>query len=131
MYSRLLASHVLVVLAATATAGPGDRCEGSPLVQGSCFSIRGEMNVWNGWPPYLRIESAGRVYGVGPVENEIFPAAWSAFMPAAVRGDFRICPLGKESKAPYLEKPIALYCIESATNAERESVERRRWEPIK
>lgn len=131
MFRQVIVGTVFFLLVEGAVGSPSDRCEDGVLVQGPCLTIQGEMSVWNGWPPYLRIESGGRVYGVGPVENEIFPAAWTTFMPTAVRGDFRVCPLGTESNAPYLVKPIALYCIESAVNAERQSEEGARWVPIK
>jgi hypothetical protein len=91
------------------------------------------MKIVNGWPPNLRIESDGRVLGVGPIENEIFPANWAAFMPAAVRGTFKICPLGTETKVPYLDKPVPLYCIDSAMNAERLLTREgeSKWVPLK
>lgn len=133
MFRRLLVGILSSALANSASGEPGNRCEGGPLVKGPCVSVRGEMKVWNGWPPALRVESDGRTYGVGPIENEVFPLNWVAFMPTAVRGTFRLCSLGAESKAPYLEKPISLYCIESVKDAERfvTVAGQSHWEPIK
>lgn len=133
MCRRLLIGILSVALANSAFGKPGDRCEGGSLVKGPCVTVRGEMRVWNGWPPNLRIESDGRVFGVGPIEDEIFPSGWVAFMPTAIRGTFRLCSLGTETRVPYLEQPIPLYCVESVKDGERfvavsgES----HWEPIK
>ena len=101
-----------------ASAEPGDVCEGGKLVRGPCIELTGELQIWNGWPPWLRIEADHRLYGVGPIEHEIFPKNLASALPALARatarveGAFRVCPLGEQARVPYLDDPIPLYCIE-------------------
>jgi hypothetical protein len=95
---------------------PGIVCEKGPLTRGRCFNVRGTVAVWNGWPPFIRIEASGKTYGVGPPEDEVLPSNLRSALFSGgddrASGEMRLCPLGTSLQPPYLTKPIKLYCVE-------------------
>jgi len=102
------------------------RCELSAVVQGPCVVIKGTLKWWHTWPPFLRIESDDRIYGIWPPEHENAPKVIRDLRPYATRGTYLLCPLNKVTNVPYDERPIELYCIEKATVKEREVKRGRR-----
>jgi hypothetical protein len=93
-------------------------CKISPLVKGKCFTIVGTLHFYNGWPPFLRIESKNEMlYGVGPVENELIPKSIRKVFPNEIEGQFEFCPFGETTSVPYEKRKIEMGCIESVQNA--------------
>ena len=115
---RVLATVIVLKLVPglCAVAGENDKCEGGPLVRGRCIEVVGDLEIWNGWPPNMRIEASHKLYGVGPIEKEIYPDYLGPYIFKELSGTFRICPLGKNAAVPYLDEPIPLYCLVGVTN---------------
>lgn len=95
------------------------RCDNSPLVKGSCFTVTGSFYFNNGWPPYFRIESKEKkLYGIGPIEAELIPEIIRKVLPSRIEGDFELCPFGSSMKVPYEEREFEMVCIQSVKNAQ-------------
>ena len=95
------------------------QCQKSPLVKGSCFEIVGTLQVYNGWPPVLRIESKTKrkLYGIGPVDRELIPNNVTKVLPSKVEGEFEVCPFNETISVPYDERKIEMVCIQEVRNA--------------
>jgi hypothetical protein len=93
-------------------------CVNSPLRKGECFLIEGNLLTYNGWPPALRIEdkSSKRIFGVGPVDNEIAPDYVLKVLPTKIEGTFYLCPFNETTSVPYDKREIEMVCIQSVTN---------------
>jgi hypothetical protein len=115
--------YICLVLAGSLTcsviAKPGDRCEPGELSKVGCTSLKGELRVWNGWPPNLRLVHSKGTLGIGPIEDEIYPAELQQFLPGSIKGTFTVCPLGGYARVPYEEQPIPMFCIQSVKNGKR------------
>ena len=94
-------------------------CKASPLVKGACFMVTGTLSVFNGWPPFLRIETDNKekMYGIGPVENELVPTEISSVLPNEIKGEFEVCPFAESTSVPYDPRPIEMVCVETVKNA--------------
>jgi hypothetical protein len=103
-------------------------CENSPLVKGNCFMVSGTLYTYDGWPPFLRIESEDKkLYGVGPVESELIPPNIRQLLPTQIEGQFELCPFGETTSVPYDKRKIHMVCIKAVRNAwyyDRETSER-------
>jgi hypothetical protein len=87
------------------------RAEDQPL---ECHLVVGVLNVWNGWPPNLRIEANdGVIYGVPEAdEQSLIPDNLvGRLAKGPVSGGFTVCPLGHTTSVPYDERPIVLVSI--------------------
>jgi hypothetical protein len=89
--------------------------EGTPRVHGACYEVEGELQLWNGWPPNVRLNVNGVMYGVGHGEGEDLPEAIMSRLTkdGGIKGTMRVCSLGDEIQVPYQEKPLPLVCIEA------------------
>lgn len=110
---------ILVFIFVTSCASAGGLiCETSPLVKGKCFTVYGTLYSYDGWPPYLRIESKDKkLYGVGPPENELIPQSIQQVLPTKIEGEFEVCPFDETTLVPYEEREIEMVCIKSVRNA--------------
>jgi len=83
----------------------------------SCTLVPGELSLWNGWPPPIRIVGTdGVIYGVPEPENDqqLVPEKLLRLLQKAtapVSGSFTLCPLGATTTVPYDERPIVLVSI--------------------
>jgi hypothetical protein len=114
---------ILLIVAGLLLAG-GDvladepNCENSTLVKGKCFVVSGKLYSYNGWPPFLRIESKDKkLYGVGPVESELIPAEVRSVLPTEIEGRFELCPFRETTSVPYEKRKIHMVCIKSVRDA--------------
>lgn len=89
------------------------------MVKGECFEAEGLLKFYNGWPPYMRIETKNKdiIYGVGPVENEYIPASIKSVMPSTIEGKFELCPFNETTSVPYDDRIIKMVCIKSVSDA--------------
>ncbi len=88
------------------------RCPSNSNYQKQCISLAGITKIKDGWPPNLVVlDKNKRMYGIGPIESELYPDNLLPDLPPEVSGQFVLCPLGKSSRVPYQKKPINLYCI--------------------
>ena len=125
----------LTSIASGAVSEECPECEQSDLVRGSCFRVAGELQFYNGWPPFLRIEPEHRdtVYGVGPVENELVPVSVRAVMPTMIEGNFELCPFNESTSVPYDDRVIQMVCIKSVSDAwywDGDTGERKRLQAV-
>ena len=79
-----------------------------------CQNVEGQIQIWNGWPPWIRIESKDKksVFGIETDEA----VTKSVFMPASLLqklqtngsldGTFCIMPTGAQTSVPYYERAI-------------------------
>ena len=118
-HPKILSSLILVFLFVSPVIAEDSKCLKSPLVKGACFKLVGTLNVYNGWPPSLRIEpkSKGKLYGIGPEENELIPAKIARILPSEVEGEFEVCPFNETLSVPYDERKIEMICIQDVKNA--------------
>ena len=81
---------------------------------------RGELQLWNGWPPNVRLSANGVLYGVGRGEGEDLPDAILSRLTkdGMIKGRMRICSLGDEVRVPYQERALPLVCIEALKRQE-------------
>jgi hypothetical protein len=83
----------------------------------SCTLVPGELSLWNGWPPPIRIVGTnGVIYGVPEPENDqlLVPEELLTLLQkgtAPISGSFTLCPLGGTTTVPYDERPIVLVSI--------------------
>jgi hypothetical protein len=83
----------------------------------SCSLVTGELSIWNGWPPPIRIVGPdGVVYGVPEPENDqpLAPEELLTLLrngKTPVSGSFTLCPLGGTTTVPYDKRPIVLVSI--------------------
>ena len=108
---------VLFSLASTGVAEECTECVQSDLVKGKCFEVKGEIYIYNGFPPNMRIETKDKIYGVGPIENEFVPASVRAVMPTSIEGTFVLCPFNQTITLPNDDVIIEMVCIKSVKNA--------------
>jgi len=115
-----LLSLVLFFLFTSQAIAEDSICQKSPFVKGACFNVLGVLNVYNGWPPPLRIEpnSKGNLYAIGPVENELMPTSIAKILPSEVEGEFELCPFNETTSVPYDERKIEMVCIQAVRNAQ-------------
>ena len=97
------------------------RCERSTVVQGPCIVVTGTLKWWHNFPPFLRIESDDRIYGIWPPAHENVPQMIRALRPFSTRGNYLLCPLNQTATVPYDQRPIELFCIEKAAIKERQT----------
>jgi len=82
-----------------------------------CSFVSGVLELWNGWPPPIRIVGAdGVVYGVPEPENDqqFVPEELLTLLKegkAPISGGFTVCPLGGTTAVPSDERPIVLVSI--------------------
>ena len=97
-------------------AGAG-KCEGGKLVRGACSNVVGELQLWNGWPPNVRIAVSDSVFGVGLEEDGVMPDSARAALRKAdrVQASFRICPTGDQVTIPDWPKLVPIVCVEAFT----------------
>ena len=87
----------------------------SPLAE-ECKSVRGELAVWNGWPPNTRIhDKANDVYyglpsevGEGYMDDALFDKLTKV---ERLQGTFCLTLLGTTTTVPYLPDPIIMVRI--------------------
>jgi len=83
----------------------------------TCNFVTGEVGLWNGWPPPIRIVSTdGVVYGVPEPEDnqQLVPEELLTLLQKAtapISGGFTLCPLGGTTSVPYDDRPIVLVSI--------------------
>ena len=88
------------------------RCPSDSNYQKQCFSLAGMTKIKDGWPPNLVVlDKNKRMYGIGPIESELYPDNLLPDLAPETTGHFVLCPLGKLSRVPYQRNPINLYCI--------------------
>jgi hypothetical protein len=99
-------SSLALVIALTSTASCVVADEPS-----RCRDAKGELQLWNGWPPSVRIRTrSGEVYGLEGESPEI-PDTLKAALAGGdgpVRGTFTVRPTGVDTSVPYDRKPIHL-----------------------
>ena len=78
-----------------------------------CQNIEGQIQLWNGWPPWIRIESTDKQHVFGVETNE--EVTESDFMPEALKelhtnpslaGTFCIKLTGDQTTVPYDDRVI-------------------------
>ena len=83
----------------------------------TCSFVSGELSLWNGGPPPIRIVGTdGIIYGVPEPENDqqLVPEELLILLQktgAPISGGFTLCPLGGTAAVPYDERPIVLVSI--------------------
>jgi hypothetical protein len=123
MATKYLLGLVLSLALSTAFAGvqsidPALGCKNNPAVVGNCFTVTGDVLVYNG-SPTVRILPKGskHLLGVIPSENEIMPneLKQQIGLTRRVSAVMEICPFT-------LPKPhnMQLVCVESAKEIEVE-----------
>ena len=113
--SWIVASLTGVAISATAS-NYSDQC--AALAHAQCFIVAGERQVWNGWPPNLRIESSDkeRVFGLPYSDDDALPKPIQAVVESTSQravGKFLLCPLGARMSVPYDDRPIEVVCFRS------------------
>jgi hypothetical protein len=79
-----------------------------------CRAVKGELQIWNGWPPSYRIRTtSGEVYGLegGDSTEAQLPESLKVALTSRdgpVRGTFTVCPTGANTSVSYDKKPIHL-----------------------
>lgn len=110
---RMRAPFLVATVLALNVPAIGSAEDASP----SCILVSGELSLWNGWPPPIRIVGTdGVVYGVPEPDNdqqsvpeELLTLLQKATAP--ISGSFTLCPLGGTTTVPYDERPIVLVSI--------------------
>ncbi len=124
---------ILLSLASSGVAEECTECVQSDLVKGECFEVKGELSIYDDFPPYLRIEteSKDKVFAVGPDENEFVPATVKAVIPTSIEGTFVLCPFKQTTTVPFDSRIIEMVCIKSVKDAwywDKETGEKKKLE---
>jgi hypothetical protein len=124
MRLRITGSYLLVATIAFVASQrvwaekPVSKCLEPGAITHRCISIDGNLHVWNGWPPNLRITATdGRVFGLGYDDSDDLSA-----LPAVIRklvstngqqvdGRFKICLLERVSRVPDEERELQWACF--------------------
>ena len=112
-------SLTLSFLFTSSATAQESQCQKSPIVNGACFKVVGTLELYNGWPPALRIEpkTKGKLYGIGPKDRELIPNNIAKVLPSKVEGEFEVCPFNETTSVPYDERKIEMVCIQKVRNA--------------
>ena len=101
-------------------------CKGNPMVIGECFSVRGRISVYQGYPD-IRMWWVGtkRIFGIAGGEGEdeeIIPENVSAKLSDVVFvfGDYVVCPV-----SGFVPGHMQWVCVESGENLRIEGTPRR------
>jgi hypothetical protein len=93
------------------TADKQQACKSDPDIVEACFTIRGDLRVWNG-SPSLRIWQVGTKRILGVSDDFPLPEELDRFdlLNGELWGDFQVCPFAKDR--PGVMRPV---CVESAS----------------
>jgi hypothetical protein len=93
-------------------------CKANPAVVDKCFSVAGQVSVYNGTPAVRIAPNGGkRLLGVLPSENEIMPAQLKERISPdrGVFAEMEVCPFSKRKPGH-----MQFVCVESAKNVTME-----------
>jgi len=78
-----------------------------------CVEVKGEFNVWNGWPPALRLhDTQNNIYYGIPDDVEVSKEIIERIKKSEpVKGMFCLEDLNEETHVPYQDSPIKLVKI--------------------
>lgn len=119
-----LVAALILLIGAPMEAFPSGDCKSFRMVKGSCEWVTGELFIYNGWPPNMRIVVAKtkQIYGVGPgAEQGLMPSylkdALIKSQYSRLRGQYEICPFGnhfRNGDQTSDEPDISDVCVQSA-----------------
>jgi len=106
---RRLIYPIIVALAVVLAIEPRKQ-----VLHAQCHAVEGEIQLWNGWPPWVRIESKdkGHVFGIevddATGKSKAMPESLfeELLTNGSLTGTFCIEMTGEETTVPYDKRPI-------------------------
>ena len=110
----LIAALILSTVLEPVAVGAKENCKGNPRVVGSCFTVRGRLALYQGYPD-IRMWWVGtnRIFGIAGGEGEeIIPDEISEHIKDGIYifGDYEVCLISE-----HVQGHMQWICIESGT----------------